>query len=126
MDVEQVTALFQDHRDELGFVNRAQVREKDTYVEYRDGEVAGAAICNHCVQKPQTTLYDIAVAEEYRREGVATLLIEKMATESPHDSLVAKCPCELPANHFYRTDGWEKVAVEEGKSRSLNVWEKDI
>lgn len=124
--VEAVTALFQDHREELGFVNSAQVREKTTYVERRGGSVVGAAIVNHCVRKPQTTLYEIAVDESYRRGGVGTSLVETIVEESPHDVIVAKCPVDLTANEFYRSTGWEKVDVEDGKNRALNVWEYEV
>jgi GNAT superfamily N-acetyltransferase len=107
-------------------VNVAQVREKDTYVEYRDGELAGAIVCNHCVRKPQTTLYDIAVREEHRRGGVASSLIEKMVDDSPHDVIVAKCPADLPAVQFYHKTGWQLVDVEEGKNVPLTVWEYEV
>lgn len=123
---KDIAELFQSHRDELGFVNVAQVREKNTYTATRDGELAGAAICNHCVRKPQTTLYDIAVYPHHRRDGVATELIEHIATDSPHDKIVAKCPTHLPANEFYETTGWRHVDVKEGTNRPLNVWEYEI
>jgi GNAT superfamily N-acetyltransferase len=123
---EEVAALFQSHRDELGFVNVAQVREKDTYVVGRDGELAGAAICNHCVRKPQTTLYDIAVYPRHRRDGVATELVEQIAVDSPHGKIVAKCPFNLPANEFYEAMGWVKMKVESGKNRDLIVWKYEI
>jgi len=124
--VDEITNLFQDHRDELGFVNSAQVREKDTYTVSRDGDLAGAAICNHCVRKPQTTLYDIAVYEEYRRDGVGSELIENITHDSPHRKIIAKCPLDLPANEFYENTGWTFVGREEGKSRDLNIWRYDI
>lgn len=122
-DAKGAAELFQKHRDELGFVNVAQCREKDLWTVTRDGEVIGAALGNHCVRKPQTTLYELAVADDYRRGGIATELIERMADESPHDKLVAKCPVELPANEFYRSTGWQKIDVDAGKQRELNIWE---
>lgn len=118
--------VFQQHRHELGFVNRAQCDEGDLYVERRSGEVVGAALANHCVRKPQTTLYELAVLPEYRRQGIATELIDKLARESPHNKVIAKCPAELPANEFYRTTGWEQIGSEDGKNRELNVWEYSI
>jgi len=124
-DVDKIASLFQDHRDELGFINTAQVREKITYSEWDDGEVVGAAIVNHCVQKPQTTLYDIAVSESHRRSGVATSLIETIAEDSPHEKIVAKCPVDLDANKFYEATEWKLIDTEDGKNRSLNVWQYD-
>jgi ribosomal protein S18 acetylase RimI-like enzyme len=125
-DAQAAAALFQRHRDELGFVNVAQCREKDLYVERRDGGVVGAALCNHCVRKPQTTLYDIAVDDTYRRRDVGTTLRDRIVSDSPHDWLVAKCPSDLQANHWYRKTGWRVRAVHrrEGK-RTLVEWEYD-
>lgn len=125
-NVGEIADLFQSHRDELGFVNTAQVKEKDTYTVSSNGKLAGAVICNHCIQKPQTTLYDIAVYENFRRTGIASELIRKIANDSPHDKIVAKCPKNLPANHFYRDNGWELTGVESGKNRELLVWRLDI
>lgn len=123
MNVDEITQLFQSHREELGFVNSAQVREKTTYHVKKDGEVVGAVICNHCVRKPQTTIYDVAVYEDRRGNGYGRQLVEKVWSNSPHDKIVAKCPIDLPANHFYRESGWQLVNVESGKNRKLSVWE---
>jgi GNAT superfamily N-acetyltransferase len=115
--------VFQAHRDELGFVNRAQCEDGDLYTVERDGRIVAAALGNHCVRKPQTTLYELAVLPEYRRQGIATELIGRMARDSPHEKLVAKCPESLPANEFYDSQGWSRVDREEGKNRALNVWQ---
>jgi len=124
-DAEEAADLFQQHRDELGFVNVAQCREKDLWVERRDGDVVGAALGNHCVRKPQTTLYDIAVHPFYRRTGIALSLVEQMYADSPHDCLIAKCPVDLPAVQFYSKTGWHLQKVECGKNRQLTVWRYD-
>jgi GNAT superfamily N-acetyltransferase len=126
MSVEAAADVFQAHRDELGFVNRAQCRDGDLVTLERDGEVAGALLGNHCVRKPQSTVYELAVLPEYRRQGFGTELVERFADESPHEKLVAKCPVPLPANDFYRSTGWERVDRESGKNRDLNVWEYHI
>lgn len=123
---KQAASVFQDHRDELGFVTEAQCEEKDLYTAERDGETVGAALANHCVRKPQTTLYELAVLPEYRREGIATDLIKQIKRDSPHDKIIAKCPAELPANEFYDATGWEKIDQHSGKHRPLNEWKLDI
>lgn len=123
---EAAAEVFQQHRDELGFVNRAQCEEGDLVTVERDGRTVGAALGNHCVRKPQTTLYDLAVLPEYRREGLATELVDRLASESPHEKIIAKCPDELAANDFYATTGWELINQEDGKNRLLNVWRYDI
>jgi len=124
--VREAADVFQAHREELGFVNEAQCREKDLYTVERDGAVIGAALANHCVRKPQTTLYELAVLPEWRREGIATELINQLTRDSPHNKVVAKCPTDLPANDFYESNGWECVDQEDGKNRALNVWERRV
>jgi len=119
---EQAAELFQDHRDELGFVNTAQCREKNLVTVEHLGEVVGALLGNHCARKPQSTVYEVAVDESYRRQGIASDLVADFADDSPHDKLIAKCPVDLPANEFYANTGWERIDREEGKNRALNVW----
>ncbi len=123
MSIQQATDLFQQHRGELGFVNSAQVEEKTLFTEKQDGEIVGALLANHCTQKSHTTLYEIAVDESHRRDGIATRLIKQLYRDSPHDKIVAKCPTDLSANGFYEATGWEKKNTESGKHRTLNVWE---
>lgn len=118
--------LFQKHRKELGFVNTAQCREKDLVTVQLDGHVAGALLGNHCVRKPQSTIYELAVLPKHRRDGIGTELVERFAAESPHATLVAKCPVELAANDFYANTGWNRIGREGGKNRPLNVWEYNI
>lgn len=119
---DEAADLFQQHRDELGFVNRAQCEAKDLLVETDGGEVVGALLGNHCVRKPQSTVYEIAVAESHRRHGLGEQLVAAFATESPHDTLVAKCPIDLPANQFYNQTGWTLQTVNAGKNRRLAKW----
>jgi len=123
---ERAADLFQNHRKELGFVNRAQCAEKDLVTVERAGEVVGAALANHCVRKPQTTLYELAVSQKARREGIATRLVQELAVESPHEKIIAKCPADLPSNQFYNQTGWTLIDVEEGKNRPLCVWERAV
>lgn len=122
---KEAADLLQNHRDELGFVNRVQVREKELVTGSRDGNIVGALLGNHCVQKPQSTIYELAVDPEYRNQGIATDIVNDFADESPHEKVIAKCPVDLPANSFYESTGWNKIDREEGKNRALNVWEYD-
>jgi len=125
MRAKEAASVFQEHRDELGFVNTAQCEEKELFTVEKDGEIVGAALANHCVRKPQTTLYELAVLPEYRRQGIATKLLNQLSRDSPHDKLIAKCPVDLPANEFYKITGWTLIETEDGKDRELNVWEYD-
>lgn len=124
--IKQSADLFQQFRDELGFVNTAQCKEKTLITEDRSGEVVGAALCNNCVRKPQTTLYDIAVKKEHQNNGIGTKILKQIARQSPHDKIIAKCPHDLDSNQWYENTGWELQNVESGKNRKLNVWRYDI
>ncbi len=122
-DADAAADLFQSHRDELGFVNRAQCRDGDLITMKSEGETVGALLGNHCIRKPQSTVYELAVSSSHRRKGIGAELVERFANESPHEKLVAKCPAPLPANEFYAATGWERIDVEDGKKRELNVWQ---
>lgn len=122
----EAASVFQQHREELGFVNTAQCKEKELYTVEKDGMVVGSALANHCVRKPQTTLYDIAVLEEYRRGGIATDLLNQIIRDTPHDKIRAKCPVDLPANEWYSRTGWTLLRTDDGKDRKLNVWQYQI
>ena len=121
---KKAASLFQEHREELGFVNEAQCREKTLYTIQDKNRLIAAAIINHCVRKPQTTIYDIAVKD--KKNGYGTQLIQRIIQESPHSKIIAKCPTDLEANEFYKDIGFVLESVEEGKKRNLNVWRYDI
>jgi len=125
-EAQRAADVFQQHRDELGFVNTAQCEEKELFTVVRDGRTVGAALANHCVRKPQTTLYELAVLPKYRGNGIGTELVERLKRDTPHDKIVAKCPVDLPSNEFYNRTGWECTDTESGKNRDLNVWELQI
>jgi len=118
--------VFQAHRDELGFVTTARCEAKDLITTTRNGETVAALLGNHCVRKPQSTVYELAVLPEYRRQGIASELVGQFVADSPHDRLVAKCPVDLPATEFYESTGWERVATENGKRRQLAVYEYQV
>lgn len=118
--------VFQQHRDELGFVNTAQCEEKSLYTVESGGEVVGSALANHCVRKPQTTLYDIAVLPDHRDKGFGEQLVDQIKRDSPHSKIIAKCPVDLPSNEFYKQTGWSCIDTEDGKNRALNVWKYEI
>lgn len=122
-EVEEAVELFQDHAEELGFINKARVEDGPLFVEKRDDEVVGAAIADHLTQRAMSWLRDIVVKEEYRREGIGESLIRQIREDSPHPILKAKCPQDLPANKFYMDMGWVLESTEEVEDgRNLNVW----
>lgn len=129
--VEEVYPVFNEHTEELGFISKVQIEQAEErdqlYVRRNDDdEVVAAAIIRHCVNKPQTTLQDIATKEEARGMGLAKDIIEEAAEDSTHPYMYARCPVDLPSNNFYEKMGWELVETEEGKNRDLNLWRLEL
>lgn len=128
--VNEAYNVFSEHTEELGFVSKVQVEdaldEEQLYYRREDGKVVAAALIRHCKSKPQTTIQDIATLDEYKGNGYAKDMLDEAADDSTNPYMIAKCPADLPANHFYREDGWELQDVEEGKNRHLLVWRKEI
>lgn len=128
--VEECYEVFKEHTEELGFVSKVQIEEAEEndmlYYRRVDGKVVAAALIRHCKNKPQTTLQDIAVLEDYRGRGLAQDIINEAAEDSTHPKIVAKCPCDLPSNNWYESQGWELKGTQDGKNRDLNIWELEL
>lgn len=128
---EKIYSVFNKFTEELGFISKVQIEQAEEadqlyWKENEDGEAVAAAIIRHCQNKPQTTLQDLAVAEDYRGQGLAKEILEEAQDDSPHPYMIAKCPQDLPSNHFYRENGWILQRVQEGKNRDLLVWRKEL
>jgi GNAT superfamily N-acetyltransferase len=77
----------------------------------------------------QTTLYNVVVHPKHRKYGVGRQLVmnlEQEAREKGKLWVLLKCPVDLEANNFYEHIGYNKVDVERGKSRRLNIWQKKL
>lgn len=121
-------AIANQFKSELGFVNLAALKVAE---EKRSLEVIpSVGFCNyHHRQDKQTTIYEIAVAKQYQRQGWGRLLFYRVlcaAIERSHSTIVAKCPEDLPSNEFYQHLGFKLAAVEAGRKRQLNRWQYDI
>ena len=128
---EDVYVVFNEFTEQLGFISKVQVEQAEEadqlyWKESEDGEIVAAAIIRHCVNKPQTTLQDIAVLEEHRGKGLAQSIIDEAAEDSRHPKMLAKCPVDLPSNDWYDSRGWEHAGVQDGKNRDLNIWELEL
>lgn len=119
-DVDGIKKLAQRHSDELGFVMKCTIEQGigrgELLVAAADDEVVGFAN-THRRRDGVTVLYELAVAEEHRHQGIAKQLLGVMGRP-----LVAKCPAKLPSNKFYLRVGFRLVETVRGKSRTLNVW----
>lgn len=128
--VEEAYDIFSDYTEELGFVSKVQVEdalEDDMLYFKRDGdEMAAVALVRHCKSKPQTTIQDIATDKDHTGQGFAREILEEVESDSPNPYMIAKCPEDLPSNHFYRENGWILDDYQEGKNRGLLVWKKEV
>lgn len=127
-DLESLNILVSAHKKELGFVRKVTLADSITqhniFVAEIDEKIAGFVHYRHR-RDEQTTLYDIAIASEYRLLGIGEALIHNLIAEAQALSkhiILLKCPAELPANAFYAHLGFEQLREEPGKQRKLVVW----
>jgi N-acetylglutamate synthase-like GNAT family acetyltransferase len=129
-DIGAVKRLADSNSAALGFVVRAsleaQMRRQELLISECQGKVVGFVSFHHRRDK-WTTIYELCVEKNYRRQGIGRALIEAVQEDALrfHQSGIRlKCPLNLPANSFYARIGFTRVAIEEGKRRPLAIWEK--
>lgn len=113
---------------ELGFVNKAALKESEAKNNLEVLEGIGFAHFHHRRDK-QTTIYSLAVLPDRQKKGWGRLLFYRVlcsAIENGCDRIVAKCPEELASNTFYQRIGFVLAETEPGKKRRLNRWEYRI
>jgi ribosomal protein S18 acetylase RimI-like enzyme/queuine/archaeosine tRNA-ribosyltransferase len=137
-DVEGAKRIAAKCSKELGFVNSATLRKAqekewllvaaEWYLQTDNDEIIG--FVNFRIKKDHNcTLYDIAVKQEAREQGVGTRLLNRLIniTHVAGGSFIQlKCPVDLPANEFYKKHRFDLINVEDGKKRQLNVWRYDL
>jgi GNAT superfamily N-acetyltransferase len=126
-DLPKIKLLADMHRHEIGFVNKATLAEaieNDEVLHVHQG-----FLHFHHRRDVISTLYHLCVDPKNRKQGIGRKLIEIWEEHSVNCEryvLRLKCPIDLDANGFYRKMGFRQVAIEEGKKRSLIVWEKKL
>lgn len=124
--------LADQYKQELGFINRAilqkAIEAQALLVAPLKNEQADdvAGLVHFYVRRDHViSLYSIAVASAYQRQGLGGLLFAALVDEArirQKSEIRLKCPAELAANAFYEHLGLQRVACEAGKHRSLNIW----
>jgi ribosomal protein S18 acetylase RimI-like enzyme len=129
-DIDAIKQLADAHRHELGFLRRPALLEaiqrQELLVAQNRKDIVGFVEYRHR-RDQQTTLYNVVVRPDHLRHGIGRDLVfalEKEAQQRNKLCILLRCPEDLPANGFYTNMGYEKVGVEEGKLRRLNVWRK--
>lgn len=129
-DIDEIKQLADSHKHELGFLRRPALLEaiqRNELLVAQNGAGIVGFVEYHHRRDAQTTLYNIVVSPAHRRHGAGQQLVFKLEEEAKQREkswILLKCPEDLQANHFYEHIGYEKVAVERGKSRRLNIWRK--
>jgi len=143
-ELKAVKRLADEHRHELGFVKLAalekaiQERRLLVAVSKNVGTLTRLHACTivgfvhfRCCKDGHATIYEIAVAPDWRGKGVGRKLVEAVCTHARLHSctrLRLKCPIDLPANGFYQRLGFVRIGIEthDGNRRPLAIWELDL
>lgn len=128
-DLTEIKQIADEHKQELGFIIRGVLlesihRQEVAIAQSNANGMVGFIHYRHRLDS-QTTLYNLAVRQPYRRSGVGRKLLEFLiqdAVASQKLTIRLKCPEELASNSFYAHHGFQLVLVENGKHRRLNVW----
>lgn len=77
-------------------------------------------MCRYHLRKDkQITIYTILST----RPGAGTEMLEVLKRVEGADSIFAKCPVDLVANHFYRKRGFVLEGIETATGRrEVNLW----
>lgn len=130
-DLDAVKALADANRSCLGFVLRPALADGIEagwlLVAERGGRVIGFVHYRHR-KDAVTTVYQICVGEEYRRQGIGRMLMTNLLGESlslGQACVRLKAPADLEANRFYKAIGFRLVRTDPGR-RPINVWEISV
>ena len=124
--------LVDQYKRELGFINRAilekAIEAQSLLVAPLQSEQSGdlVGLVHFYVRRDHIiTLYSIAVAPAYQKQGLGRQLFNALIHEArmrQKSEIRLKCPAELQANAFYEHLGLQLAACETGKHRPLNIW----
>jgi N-acetylglutamate synthase-like GNAT family acetyltransferase len=131
-DLDEIKALADSHKKELGFILRPvlarSIDQGELLVAANHRGIVGF-IQYHHRRDLQTTLHNIVVKPDHRGMDVGQKLFSNLIDEArsiQQQMVLLKCPEELDANGFYARMGCHQVLIENGKARRLNVWQKEL
>jgi ribosomal protein S18 acetylase RimI-like enzyme len=134
-DTPAILALAEVHRDELGTISHhqqwllQQLAKGEVFVARTGaGKVVGFIVFSHqSLREPEnTTVYYLCTSKDFRGQGAGKLLMEAVAFDARirgKKTISLKCPAHAPANHFYKSIGYELRRSEtDSEGNRLNVW----
>lgn len=128
-DVSEVKKLADENKHELGFVLRPALREaiadrRILVAICSNGELIGFVHFRHR-RDAQTKIYDLCVAQPFRRTQIGARLIRRLAKIAKRRGQIALklcCPEDLVANKFYSAMGFSMEGIAQGHRRRLFRW----
>jgi len=120
-DIPAIKRVANQFKNELGFVNSAALKTSAAkltlFVAELHGEIVG--FCNQYHRRDGwATVYEIAVDRRWQGMNIGAGLL--CSVPRPYR---LKCTVDNPANSFYAAQGLILQGTEQGKKRTLNVWE---
>lgn len=112
---DQVTAVARSSKFTSGFTNIIYSGEENyekgnIIVMEQRGKIVGMCCLRHCVRKPFSTVYDVAVLPEAKGRGHGKKLVEHVLKTSPHKCVRLNVDCtNQEALDFYCRMGFKKV-----------------
>ncbi|MGG6262859.1 GNAT family N-acetyltransferase [Leptolyngbya sp. AN03gr2] len=123
----QIKALADRHRKELSFTERSILEQA---VRHQEILIHPHGFLRfHHRRDSISTLHQICVDPQHRRQGIGKQLIEQweqLARKQGIRLLRLKCPIHLSANGFYARSGFYRANIESGKRHSLVIWQRNI
>ena len=127
-DVDSIKRIADANRPSLGFSPRPVFTQSIKHEELivADDSAAVMGFCHFHVRRDHVAkIYQICVADEYRRLGIGTTIVEflvQTATARRATQVSLLCPENLTANDFYSSIGFVDTGFQEGKKRRLRKW----
>ena len=132
-DLDELKVLADLEKPSLGFTTRGTLqgalKNRQLFVAVMGDRLVGFQHYYHRKKDTQTTLYKKMVKLEWRRIGLGKMLVDAVRDEAKElgkETLLLKCPVELPANAFHASYGFTLLRQEKGRRRQLNVWEYQL
>jgi len=126
IDMRKVERPF---KEELGFIPNGgtqgitnALKKGNCFASYNDREMAG--YCYFSTNPEQVTILQIAVRDEYQRNGIGKALLQSVLDAYPTRITIAKVRNDLPANSFWKCVGMTQTNEQKHitSGSTLNVY----